>query len=253
MLYISGIAPVALDGEFEGVTTHPDGSWTAGIRAQTAAVLKRIEAIIRGASGGAADLYDIVDAVVYLTEMNSQYGGMNEEWNMVWADRESAPAGATVGVREPPNERFLVEIKATVFNLSGIVQVVSGCPMVGVKPMYIPITTTTTFYLDYLRFSLFIWADDLFSFLLTSSTILLTSRLAYRMLNGSPHEILPDLRVFRCRIHSTYNSPNSAPKDYRTIILMLSGNGESLDTSDIDSQETAENACAHDMLLSRAD
>ncbi|KAL5044567.1 hypothetical protein BDW71DRAFT_209158 [Aspergillus fruticulosus] len=216
MLYISGIAPVALDGEFEGVTTHPDGSWTAGIRAQTAAVLKRIEAIIRGASGGAADLYDIVDAVVYLTEMNSQYGGMNEEWNMVWADRESAPAGATVGVREPPNERFLVEIKATVFNLSGICRAVR-------------------------------------CFLLTSSTILLTSRLAYRMLNGSPHEILPDLRVFRCRIHSTYNSPNSAPKDYRTIVLMLSGNGESLDTSDIDSQETAENACAYDMLLSRAD
>ncbi|KAL4978311.1 Endoribonuclease L-PSP/chorismate mutase-like protein [Aspergillus desertorum] len=98
-LYISGIAAIAPDGELGGVATHPDGSWTADIRAQTAAVLRRIEGIIRGASGGGADLYNIVDAVVYLTDIKGQY--------------TEAPARATVGVRELPDERFLVEIKAT--------------------------------------------------------------------------------------------------------------------------------------------
>ncbi|RDW78862.1 RidA family protein [Aspergillus mulundensis] len=112
-IYISGIAPVTPDGQLEGVTTNPDGTWSADIRVQTAAVLRRIGEIIHGASGGKADLHNVVDAVVYLTDTKSQYSGMNEEWNKVWRDRESAPARATVGVRELPDERFLVEVKAT--------------------------------------------------------------------------------------------------------------------------------------------
>ncbi|KAL4909541.1 hypothetical protein BDW74DRAFT_174742 [Aspergillus multicolor] len=112
-MYISGIAPVTPDGDLEGVNTNADGTWSADIRVQTAAVLKRIEAIIKGASDGKADLHNIVDAVVYLTDIKSQYPGMNEEWNKVWSDRESAPARATIGVRELPDERFLVEVKAT--------------------------------------------------------------------------------------------------------------------------------------------
>ncbi|KAL4779772.1 Endoribonuclease L-PSP/chorismate mutase-like protein [Aspergillus varians] len=112
-IYIAGIAAVRPDGTYEGVTENPDGSYTSDIRVQTAAVLRRIESIIKGASGGKADLYNIVDATVYILDMKTQYAGMNEEWNKIWKDRASAPTRATIGVRELPNERFLVEIKAT--------------------------------------------------------------------------------------------------------------------------------------------
>jgi enamine deaminase RidA (YjgF/YER057c/UK114 family) len=112
-IYISGIAAVTPDGKYEGVTEKPDGTYELDIRAQTAAVLRRIESIIKGASDGKADLYNIVDAVVYILDMKTQYAGMNEEWNKIWQDRASAPARATIGVRELPDPRFLVEIKAT--------------------------------------------------------------------------------------------------------------------------------------------
>ncbi|RFU29307.1 hypothetical protein B7463_g7032, partial [Scytalidium lignicola] len=112
-IYISGIAAVSPDGTYEGVTTNADGSYTCDIRVQTAAVLRRIESIIKGASDGQAGLHNIVDATVYVLDMKTQYAGMNEEWNKIWPDRGSAPTRATIGVRELPDPRFLVEIKAT--------------------------------------------------------------------------------------------------------------------------------------------
>ena len=112
-VYVSGIAAVKPDGTYEGVVQKPDGTFEADIREQTAAVLRRIESIIKGASNGKADLYNIVDATVYVLDMKEHYAGMNEEWNKVWSDRASAPTRATIGVRELPDPRFLVEIKAT--------------------------------------------------------------------------------------------------------------------------------------------
>lgn len=112
-MYISGIAAVSPEGTYEGVTTNPDGTYALDIKAQTAAVLRRIESIIKGASDGKADLYNIVDATIYILDMKTQYAGMNEEWNKIWHDRVSAPTRATIGVRELPDPRFLVEIKAT--------------------------------------------------------------------------------------------------------------------------------------------
>lgn len=113
IIYISGIAAVKPDGTYEGVTQNTDGTFKADVREQTAAVLRRIESIIKGASNGKADLYNIVDATVYVLDMKEHYAGMNEEWNKIWSDRVSAPTRATVGVRELPDPRFLVEIKAT--------------------------------------------------------------------------------------------------------------------------------------------
>ncbi|KAJ5318169.1 hypothetical protein N7508_002677 [Penicillium antarcticum] len=112
-IYISGIAAVSPEGVLEGVTENPDGSFTVNVREQTAAVLRRIESIIEGASDGKANLYNVVDATVYLLDMKTQYADMNEEWNKIWSDRASAPSRATVGVRELPDPRFTVEIKAT--------------------------------------------------------------------------------------------------------------------------------------------
>lgn len=110
-IYVSGIAAVTPEGECEGVTTNADGTFTIDVREQTAAILRRIDAIIKGASNGQADLYNIVDATVYVTDMASQYQGMNEEWNKIWKDRLNAPSRATVGVRELPDPRFAVEVK----------------------------------------------------------------------------------------------------------------------------------------------
>ena len=53
----------------------------------------------------------MIDAVVYLTEMERDYAGMNEEWNKVFASRSVAPARATIGVKSLPDPRFVVEVK----------------------------------------------------------------------------------------------------------------------------------------------
>jgi 2-aminomuconate deaminase len=112
-IYISGIAAVSPDGTYEGVTENADGTFTIDVREQTASILRRIESIIQGASKGKASLYNIVDSVVYILDMKTQYADMNEEWNKVWSDRASAPSRATIGVKELPDPRFAVEIKAT--------------------------------------------------------------------------------------------------------------------------------------------
>ncbi|CAI7600339.1 unnamed protein product [Penicillium pancosmium] len=108
-IYISGIAAVSPDGTYEGVTENADGTFTI----DTASILRRVESIIQGASKGKANLYNIVDSVVYILDMKTQYADMNEEWNKVWSDRASAPSRATIGVKELPDPRFAVEIKAT--------------------------------------------------------------------------------------------------------------------------------------------
>ncbi|KAI1456420.1 YjgF-like protein [Annulohypoxylon moriforme] len=110
-IYVSGIAAVTPDGKLEGVTENADGTWDLDIRKQTASVLARIDAIIRGASNGKGNIHNVIDSVVYIIDMKSHYAGMNEEWNKVFADRVSAPARATVGVQELPDPRFIVEIK----------------------------------------------------------------------------------------------------------------------------------------------
>lgn len=112
-IYISGIAAVTPEGKYEGVKENADGSFTIDVREQTAAVLHRIDSIIKGASNGKADLHNIVDSTVYILNMKTQYADMNEEWNKIWSDRASAPSRATIGVKELPDPRFAVEIKAT--------------------------------------------------------------------------------------------------------------------------------------------
>lgn len=77
-----------------------DGSHELDVQKQTAAVLKKIDSIIKCAAGGKGGIWSVVDAVVYILDMNTQYAGMNEEWTKVFKNRENAPARATVGVRE---------------------------------------------------------------------------------------------------------------------------------------------------------
>ncbi|KAM5344124.1 hypothetical protein ACJ41O_012661 [Fusarium nematophilum] len=112
-IYVSGIASRLPDGTYEGVSENPDGTFELDIRKQTAAVLKNIDNIIKGATDGAGGIHNVIDAVVYILDMKTQYAAMNEEWNKVFADRQSAPARATIGVKELPDPRFIVEVKVT--------------------------------------------------------------------------------------------------------------------------------------------
>lgn len=114
-IYVSGTSSRRGNGTFVGATRSEDGTITLDIRQQTAAVLSNIDAIIQGASEGKASIHDVVDATVFLTNMKDDYKGMNEEWNRIWPDRNTAPARTTVEVRALPREEILVEIKCTVY------------------------------------------------------------------------------------------------------------------------------------------
>ncbi|KAL2858467.1 Endoribonuclease L-PSP/chorismate mutase-like protein [Aspergillus pseudoustus] len=111
-IYISGTACCRPDGTWPGVTTNEDGTYTLDIRQQTAAVLENIDNIIKGATKGKGGIRNVIDSVVYVLDMKTQYAGMNEEWNKVFATRESGPARATIGVKELPDPRMIVEVKA---------------------------------------------------------------------------------------------------------------------------------------------
>ncbi|CAG7953219.1 unnamed protein product [Penicillium nalgiovense] len=111
-IYISGTACCRPDGAWPGVTESPDGTCITDIRTQTAAVLENVDSIIKGATDGKGSIHNVIDAVVYILDMESQYAGMNEEWNKVFKSRDSAPARATIGVRELPDPRMIVEVKA---------------------------------------------------------------------------------------------------------------------------------------------
>jgi 2-aminomuconate deaminase len=106
-IYIAGIASILPDGTVTGIKKNkvPD------VREQTKTILKTIDEIIKGASGGKGGVHNLIDAVVYLTEMERDYAGMNEIWNTVFESRTVAPARATVGVKGLPDPRFVVEVK----------------------------------------------------------------------------------------------------------------------------------------------
>jgi 2-aminomuconate deaminase len=106
-IYIAGIASILPDGTVTGIEEGkvPD------VRGQTTTILKTIDEIIKGASGGKGGVHNLIDAVVYLTEIERDYAGMNEIWNTVFESRMVAPARATVGVKDLPDPRFVVEIK----------------------------------------------------------------------------------------------------------------------------------------------
>jgi 2-aminomuconate deaminase len=94
------------------VTENPDGTYTLDIRKQTAAVLDNVDNIVKGATGGKGGIQNVIDSVVYVVDIDRDYTGMNEEWNKVFLDRASAPARATIGVKQLPDPRMIVEVKA---------------------------------------------------------------------------------------------------------------------------------------------
>lgn len=117
LLFVSGTSSRRGDGTYEGCTPVPaadDGATTTfelDCAAQTAAVLRNIETIIRGATGQRHGLESVVDATVFLTDIQKDYAAMNAEWNKRWPDKTKAPARTCVQVAALPNVRLNVEIK----------------------------------------------------------------------------------------------------------------------------------------------
>lgn len=111
-IYVAGTACVRPDGTWPGVTENADGTQTLDIRTQTAAVLENIDNTIKGATGGKGGVQNLIDAVVYVVDMEKDYAGMNEEWNKVFPTRAVAPARATICVKSLPDPRMLVEVKS---------------------------------------------------------------------------------------------------------------------------------------------
>ncbi|CAD0114710.1 unnamed protein product [Aureobasidium uvarum] len=107
IFYISGIASVLPDGSIAGIEEGKPPK----ARTQTKIILSTIDNIIRGASDDKGGVQSLIDAVVYLTEMERDHAGMNEEWNEVFGSRVVAQARATIGVKDLPDPRFVVEIK----------------------------------------------------------------------------------------------------------------------------------------------
>lgn len=112
-IYVSGTSSRRGDGSHEGVRENSDGTLKLDAGLQTAAVLRNIDAIIKGATDCKGNLRDVVDATVFLTNIVDDHSAMNLEWNKVWPDRIDAPARTTVEVRALPSPRLLVEIKCT--------------------------------------------------------------------------------------------------------------------------------------------
>ncbi|SPJ85587.1 probable L-PSP endoribonuclease family protein [Fusarium torulosum] len=110
-IYVSGLSSRRGDGSYEGVTENQDGTLTVDIREQTAAVLRNIDMVIKGATDGKGSIENVVDATVFLRDLEGGYAVMNEEWNKVWPDRATAPTRTTIGVSELPNKKIVVEIK----------------------------------------------------------------------------------------------------------------------------------------------
>lgn len=110
LIFVSGTSSRRGDGTYEGCETLSDGTHKLDCGLQTAAVLRNIESIIRGATGDRCGLESVVDATVFLTDM-ADYAAMNAEWNKRWPDKKAAPARTCVQVAALPNVRLNVEIK----------------------------------------------------------------------------------------------------------------------------------------------
>ena len=105
-IYISGISSRNFDDTVEGCT-EVDGEYVLDIAVQTRAVIKNIEAILANCG---CTLDDLVDLTVFLVNMKD-YKKFNDVYNEFF-DAATGPARTTIGVRELPSPKLLIEIKS---------------------------------------------------------------------------------------------------------------------------------------------
>lgn len=108
-LFVSGTSSRRPDNSFIGVEVDEMGVTKLDIRAQTRAVIENIRDILKSAG---ADLSDLVEAQVFLVNMND-FGGYNEAWAEFFD--YDGPTRTTVAVHQLPHPHLLIEIKATAY------------------------------------------------------------------------------------------------------------------------------------------
>eukprot|EP00842_Homolaphlyctis_polyrhiza_P002517 jgi/Hompol1/3266/HPOL_003173-RA len=106
-IFVSGISSRRFDNTWEGVVENADGTFVLDIKAQTRAVLNNIKTILEHAGAG---LENLVDLTVFLVDMRD-YNDFNSVYNE-FLDAETGPSRTTVAVKQLPNPRLLIEIKA---------------------------------------------------------------------------------------------------------------------------------------------
>lgn len=106
-LFVSGTSARRPDGSIEGADVDASGATHLDIRAQTRAVITKVQAIVRAAG---AELGDLVEWTTYLVDMND-YAGYNEVYAEFFS-RDSGPARTTVAVHQLPHPHLRIEVRA---------------------------------------------------------------------------------------------------------------------------------------------
>jgi len=108
-IFVSGTSSRRKDNSHEGAETDVTGKVTLDIKAQTHAVIRNIEAILKEAD---ASLEDLVEVSTFLTDMAHFKG-----YNTVYAEYfdHTGPARTTVAITQLPHPNIIIEIKAVAY------------------------------------------------------------------------------------------------------------------------------------------
>jgi 2-aminomuconate deaminase len=108
-LFVSGTSSRLPDNTIVGALSGDPVTRPAEIHAQTLAVLKNIEEILRSCE---AEISDVTEISTFLVDMQDF-----DSYTAVWADFfvNGAPARTTVAVHQLPHPHLLIEMKAIAY------------------------------------------------------------------------------------------------------------------------------------------
>ena len=108
-IFVSGTSSRRKDNSHEGAETDDTGKVTLDIKAQTHAVIRNIEAILKEAD---ASLEDLVEVSTFLTDM-AHFEGYNTVYGEYFD--HTGPARTTVAIAQLPHPNIIIEIKAVAY------------------------------------------------------------------------------------------------------------------------------------------
>ncbi|MEC8821498.1 MAG: RidA family protein [Pseudomonadota bacterium] len=108
-IFVSGTSSRRKDNSHEGAETDDTGKVTLDIKAQTHAVIRNIEAILKEAD---ASLDDLVEVSTFLTDM-AHFEGYNTVYGEYFD--HTGPARTSVAIAQLPHPNIIIEIKAVAY------------------------------------------------------------------------------------------------------------------------------------------
>lgn len=108
-IFVSGTSSRRKDDSHEGAETDDTGKVSLDIKAQTHAVIRNIEAILKEAD---ASLDDLVEVSTFLTDM-AHFQGYNTVYGEYFD--HTGPARTTVAIAQLPHPNIIIEIKAVAY------------------------------------------------------------------------------------------------------------------------------------------